>query len=279
MSAVAGAAALAAVLLVVGALGRPHRQAPDGDLTGGGSTRATVQGPAARALALDDSGMTDVVGAVLRSVVNLSVVFASGERRSATGVIIDPSGLVLTNRHVAAPARSITATLALDAAMVPDGAEVVARDTSGRVGLPGGPLTVIRVRGRLVRADPALDLAVIKLPVSGAAPLPLGRSADLRLGQRVVAVGNALGLPGAPSVTAGIVSALRNVRSVSDGTLYRHAIQTDAAINEGNSGGPLVDMHGRVIGINSLYIGGSAQDIGFAVPIDQALPLIRRARG
>jgi len=272
-AAVLGAGVLAAALAAFGAFHPGSREAE------GGPGAADVPPAAARALARDDEGMAAVIQSVFRSVVNLQVVYPTGERRAATGVVVDAAGLILTNRHVVQDARAISATLAVDDGAVPASADVVDRPEPGSTGLAGDDhVTVIRVPGRVVRSEPGLDLAVLRVPVGGLVPLRLGRSADLRLGQRVIAVGNALALPGAPSVTAGIISGLRDVRAVSDGTLYRHAIQTDAAINEGNSGGPLVDTQGRLVGINSLYIGGSAQDIGFAVPIDQALALIDDAR-
>ncbi|HEX2062853.1 MAG TPA: trypsin-like peptidase domain-containing protein, partial [Acidimicrobiales bacterium] len=115
-----------------------------------------------------------------------------------------------------------------------------------------------------------------------AVPVKLGRSADVRVGDSVLAIGNALALPGGPTVTQGIVSALD--RSVGDGnTELSGLIQTDAAINPGNSGGPLVDAAGEVIGINTAVIqsaggGGLAQNIGFAIAIDAVKPMLDELR-
>jgi S1-C subfamily serine protease len=113
--------------------------------------------------------------------------------------------------------------------------------------------------------------------------VPLGASADVRVGQWVVAIGNALGLPGGPTVTAGVVSALdRDVptpgpRPQQPGPVLYGLIQTDAAINHGNSGGPLVTLNGDVIGVNTLGA-AEANAIGFAVSIDSAKPIIEQLR-
>ncbi|MGH4000492.1 MAG: S1C family serine protease, partial [Pseudonocardiaceae bacterium] len=131
----------------------------------------------------------------------------------------------------------------------------------------------------IVGRVPSADIAVVRaLNVSDLAVAELGRSSDLVVGQQVVAVGSPLGLQG--TVTSGIISALdRPVRAGGEGSgqeTVLNAIQTDASINLGNSGGPLVDMQGRVIGINtagaSLYTQGPGGSIGlgFAIPIDQA---------
>jgi serine protease Do len=160
-----------------------------------------------------------------------------------SGFIIDAEGHVLTNAHVIDDANVISVQL-------DDGREVPAR---------------------LVGQEKRIDLAVLDIDVEGLQPLPLGDSATVRVGDYVIAVGNALGLSN--TVTAGIVSAVgREVTSEVPG--YADFIQTDASINQGNSGGPLVDMDGRVIGINTM-VSAEGQGIGFAVPINmvkQVLP-------
>jgi S1-C subfamily serine protease len=160
-----------------------------------------------------------------------------------SGFIIDAEGHVLTNAHVIDQANVISVQL-------DDGREVPAR---------------------LVGLEKRIDLAVLDIDVEGLQPLPLGDSASVHVGDYVIAVGNALGLSN--TVTAGIVSAVgREVTSEVPG--YADFIQTDASINQGNSGGPLVDMDGRVIGINTM-VSAEGQGIGFAVPINmvrQVLP-------
>ncbi len=173
-----------------------------------------------------------------------------------SGVIYDDAGHVLTNNHVISGAQSLQVSL-------PDGRSLPAR---------------------LVGADPQTDLAVLQVSGSQLPVLRLGRSADLQVGDWVVAIGNALGLPGGPTVTSGVVGALgRTVQVPSEsgsggGPVLFDMIQTDAAINPGNSGGPLVNLASEVIGINTLVAGQAepgvvAQGIGFAIAIDTAKPI------
>ena len=166
---------------------------------------------------------------------------------AGTGMILSTDGDILTNAHVVAGAQQIAVTLFGERS--PREAELVA-------------------------SDPNSDLAVIRLKdTSGleGRPVELGSSGDMKVGDDVVAIGNALALPGGPTVTSGIVSALE--RTIDQLT---NLIQTDAAINPGNSGGPLVNSSGQVIGINTAVAAQRAQNIGFAIAVDTVKPLIER---
>jgi Do/DeqQ family serine protease len=159
-------------------------------------------------------------------------------RGSGSGVIVDPTGYILTNNHVIENAQDITVRLS-DAR---------------------------KFTATLVGRDPKTDLAVLK--VEAPAPLPaapLGDSERLRVGQWVVAIGNPFGLD--RTVTVGIVSA--TARNRVGVTTYENFIQTDASINPGNSGGPLLNLDGRVIGINTAIV-AAGQGIGFSIPINEA---------
>jgi serine protease Do len=163
------------------------------------------------------------------------------EQGTGTGFVVRADGLIATNDHVVAGAEDITVTLA-----------------DGRA-LPG----------QVVRADPSADLAVLRVPAQNLPVAPLGDSAELQVGDPVVAIGDALALPGGPTVTEGIVSALDRTIQTDAGTALHDVIQTDAAINPGNSGGPLVDATGHVVGIDTAAA-GDGQNIGFAISIDGA---------
>ncbi|MGA1004098.1 trypsin-like peptidase domain-containing protein [Vulcanococcus sp.] len=164
------------------------------------------------------------------------------ERGQGSGVIYDPSGLLLTNAHV------------------------VEGTTRVMVGLPDGR----RVEGKVVGSDSVTDLAVVRL--SGPGPWPvaaLGDSDALQVGEWVIAVGNPFGLD--QTVTLGIVSNLnRNAAALGITDKRLQLIQTDAAINPGNSGGPLLNADGEVIGINTLVRSGPGAGLGFAIPVNQA---------
>jgi serine protease Do len=170
-------------------------------------------------------------------------LFGSRTRRAqslGSGLIVDPSGLVVTNAHVIEGASRILVTTL-------DGRELEA-DVLG--------------------ADRDADLAVLKVAARGLPSIPLGRSADLLMGETVIAIGNPFGL--SHTVTTGVLSARgRTVPGDASGVRYTDFLQTDASINPGNSGGPLVNLAGQVIGVNTAIIRG-ASGIGFAIPADRA---------
>ena len=163
---------------------------------------------------------------------------------AGSGFLIDPRGYILTNFHVVAGAQTI---------------EVILGDKS-------------RYPAKFVGADQRNDVALLKIDPKGKqlASLTLGDSSTLQVGQKVLAIGNPFGFQS--TLTTGVVSALGRTVQTSQSTFIDEAIQTDASINRGNSGGPLINTHGEVIGINSaIYTpSGTAAGIGFAIPINTA---------
>ncbi|HUI01708.1 MAG TPA: trypsin-like peptidase domain-containing protein [Nitrososphaerales archaeon] len=196
-------------------------------------------------------GLTELEGRITGAVENLSesVVGIDSTRLTrdyrfgvvpvegqGSGVIIDPKGIIITNNHV-----------------VDESARVQVNLKDGRTYI-----------GEVIGTDPATDVALVKVDAEHLPFATLGDSESLKVGQIVLAIGNALGLPGAPTVSMGLIGALGRPLPGTD-FVVEGLIQTDAAINPGNSGGPLADLDGRVIGMNTAMI-PFAQGMGFAIP-------------
>jgi putative serine protease PepD len=256
--------------------------AVDGALPGG----ATPGVPAGNA----PVGTVEQVAAkVVPSVVMLETNLGR-QSEEGSGIVLSSDGLILTNNHVVATAANPGHAPAPHERPDPGGGDE--GGGGGREPDPspagGKPKTTVTFNdGRtaeftVVGADPTTDIAVVRVQgVSGLTPISLGSSANLRVGQPVMAVGSPLGLEG--TVTTGIVSALNRPVSTTGETGNQNtvldAIQTDAAINPGNSGGALVNMSGQLVGVNSAIatLGGDSPDaqsgsigLGFAIPVDQA---------
>jgi serine protease Do len=161
------------------------------------------------------------------------------EQDQGSGVIIDTEGYILTNYHVVDNATEISIELS-------DGSKHEAQ---------------------FIGIDPATDLAVLKINAANLTAAPWGKSADLEVGDPVLAIGNPFGLD--HTVTAGILSATGRKAEVEK-VSYQNFLQTDAAVNPGNSGGPLVNMKGQIVGINTAIVGPTYQGISFAIPSDMA---------
>ncbi|MGB3410582.1 MAG: trypsin-like peptidase domain-containing protein [Microthrixaceae bacterium] len=203
-----------------------------------------TQRPSAQ-IAGESLDIRSILAKVGPSVVSIHTGTRQGDA-AGSGIIINKDGLVLTNAHVI------------------DGA------TSIEVDLNDGRSATATVVGSVVDNDVAL---VSVKGLDGLTPAVLGSSSDLQVGDAVVAIGNALNLGEAPSVTTGIVSALgRSLQSPTGATLT-DLIQTDAAINPGNSGGALVNSKGEVVGVNTAIL-ADAQNIGFALSIDSIKTII-----
>ncbi len=174
---------------------------------------------------------------------------------SGTGLVVTSDGEIVTNAHVVGDATTV------------------------QVRLPGE--TEPRV-GAVIAVDPANDLALVRIGVVGLLPAVFAAPDDVRVGDEVVAIGHALDLDGDPSVTRGVVSALDRTLATDNGVL-NGLVQTDAAISSGNSGGPLVDARGHVVGINTAIAHGdadtAANSVGFAIGVAELLPELAALRG
>lgn len=222
---------------------------------GGGSTPTTV----APTAGID---VNAVAAKVDPAVVDINTTLAGGGRAAGTGIVLTSGGVVLTNNHVIADARTIQA----------------------QIGGTGRTYT-----GHVVGYDVVDDVAVVQLQgASGLKTATLGNSSSLSIGTPVVAIGNALGQGGTPQATAGTVTALNQTITVqgdiTPGETLKGLIQFNAPIQSGDSGGPLVDAHARVVGMDTAAAFGGGgfrsrlapSDAGFAIPINTALPIAQR---
>jgi len=201
--------------------------------------------------------VAQVINALTDSVVTISteVTDATGNGKAiGTGVVITSDGEILTNAHVVADATKVSVRFA---------GETEPRDAE------------------IVATDPGNDLALIRIKATGLRPAVFAQPGSVRVGDAVVAIGYALGLDGGPTVSTGIVSALKRTIITENGAL-NGLIQTDAAISSGNSGGPLVNMRGEIVGINTAVARGdassAANNIGFSISVDEVIPELARLR-
>ncbi len=218
-------------------------------------------------VSLDDLSSTaeGVAKKVLPSVVgvkikyNISSIFGSSTAEATgSGIIISSDGYIVTNNHVISEQSGnsyyqVTQAQGITINLYNDSTDYTAT---------------------VVGSDPQTDLAVLKIDTTGLTPATIGNSDNLMVGQYVLAIGNPLGMES--TMTGGIVSALNREVTTDDGTTYV-AIQTDAAINSGNSGGALVNSKGEVVGINTLKLAGDGiEGIGFAIPINSTVNIINQ---
>ena len=242
-------AVTASLIATAGALATPHAQAQSAPAAPARSISLTDISASFEALAAQVSSSTVQVlasGLAVDPDVPTGDGIVERRRASGSGVILDAGGYVMTNYHVIQGARRVQVVLA---------------------GKPAGT-SIVKPRGKTVDAtvvgiDEETDLALLKVTGASLTPLPLGDSDRLKAGQLVFAFGSPLGLDN--TVTMGVVSAVGRQLEADDPMVY---IQTDAPINPGSSGGPLVDAQGRVVGINTLILsqGGGNEGLGFAAP-------------
>ena len=218
---------------------------------------ASARAPATetRAVVAQSGTIADIYDRTIPGVVEITaqsqdLPFGGGQSATGSGWVLDAEGHIVTNQHV-----------------VDGSSEVTVKFHDGK-----------EQRARVVGADASTDVALLELvgSTSGLEPLELGSSEDMRIGDPVIAIGSPFGLEG--TVTAGIVSAKDRQLRAPDGYTIDGAIQTDAALNHGNSGGPLLDSEGRVVGMNSQIASesGGNQGVGYAVPVETITTVVEQ---
>lgn len=225
---------------------------PDAAPTGTGVTLELSESPASAQTAIsseeDALCLQEIYERVIGSVVSISTV-TSSSRASGTGIIMSGDGYIITNHHVIEDALQISVLTSSDD----------------------------QFDAMLVGSDETSDIAVLKVDAQGLAPAQFGDSTTLRVGDAVVAIGDPLGVQLRGTMTNGIISAINRDLTVGDRSMT--LIQTNAALNNGNSGGPLINCYGQVIGINTMkmssyYSDATVEGLGFAIPISVAKPII-----
>ena len=202
----------------------------------------------------DAMSIPDIVDKVSPSVVGISCMTSSGTV-TGTGIIMSEDGYIITNAHVVDGANTISVVLPSSYTDESSGSE---SET---------------IAAELVGADSQTDLAVVKIDRTGLTAAEFGTSSEIRVGEVSIVIGNPLGFDLANSVTAGIISATDRTLTIEDRTM--NLIQNDASINSGNSGGPLINAYGQVIGITSAKVSSTyGEGLGFAIPIDEAIPIV-----
>ncbi len=239
--------------------------------------------PTIEQLSTPDDAMKipDIVKKVSPSVVGISCITNSGTV-TGTGIIMSEDGYIITNAHVVDGANAISAVLPSEYSdsdssssksdSSSDSSESK-RDISNAF-KDSDSDNENSIQAKLIGKDTQTDIAVIKIEKKGLTAVEFGKSADVQVGEASIVIGNPLGLDLANSVTAGIISATDRTLTIDDRTM--NLIQTDAAINSGNSGGPLINAYGQVIGITSAKVASTyGEALGFAIPIDEALPIVK----
>ncbi|MBQ7186969.1 MAG: trypsin-like peptidase domain-containing protein [Ruminococcus sp.] len=203
----------------------------------------------------DALSIPEIVEKNTPSVVGIQCVASNGVFMG-TGIIMSEDGYIITNAHVVENARSVSVKLPSSYADDSENDE-----------------DALTFDAKIIGTDAQSDIAVLKINKTGLTKAEFGKSSDVKVGELAIVIGNPLSMELANSVTAGIISSLNRTITIEDRTM--NYMQTDASINSGNSGGPLINAYGQVIGIASAAVTKSyGEGIGFAIPIDEAIPII-----
>ena len=222
----------------------------------------------------DAMTIPDIVKELSPSVVGISCIVGSNQV-SGTGIIMSSDGYIITNAHVVEGASVISVVLTDETAEPEPSADDSSKSIADRIlEQQGEEHNANLISAQCIGIDTQTDLAVLKIDRTGLTEAKFGSSKEVQVGERAIVIGNPLGFELANTVTAGIISATNRHLTVKDRTM--NLIQTDASINSGNSGGPLINSYGRVIGITSAKVNPdyNVEGVGFAIPIDEAKVVI-----
>jgi serine protease Do len=224
----------------------------------------------------DAMSIPDIVKKLSPSVVGISCI-TDGSTVSGTGIIMSEDGYIITNAHVVDGASAISVVITDSTEQTTEStsdsssktvAEKILENQDGSDDTDENTITA-----ELVGEDTQTDLAVLKIDKTGLTPAEFGTSSEIEVGEIAIVIGNPLGFDLANTVTSGIISATDRTLTIEDRTM--NLIQTDASINSGNSGGPLINAYGQVIGITSAKVSSTyGEGLGFAIPIDDAKEII-----
>lgn len=221
----------------------------------------------------DAMSIPDIVTKLSPSVVGISCITGEGQV-SGTGIVLSNEGYVVTNAHVVEGATAVSVVLT-DSTEKKEDTEDSSRSVAEQIleDQNGGSDDSNAIEAEIVGVDTQTDLAVLKVDRTDLKPAEFGTSSNIMVGELAIVIGNPLGFDLANTVTSGIISATGRKLTIEDRTMT--LIQTDASINSGNSGGPLINAYGQVIGITSAKVSSTyGEGLGFAIPIDDAKKII-----
>lgn len=212
----------------------------------------------------DAMTIPDIVNKVSPSVVGVSCLLNNGTA-TGTGIILSSDGYIVTNAHVISGAKAISVVLPED---------YYKDESSENSDSSSSNDEQYTYEATLIGSDTQTDIAVLKIEKTGLTTAEIGKSSDIVVGEAAIVIGNPLGFDLSGTVTSGIISATDRKLTIEEKTM--NLIQTDASINSGNSGGPLINAYGQVIGITSAKVSSTyGEGLGFAIPVDEALPIIK----
>lgn len=235
---------------------KSKKDSSSGDDTSSAVDRTNLPTIAQLSTPKDAMSIPDIVTKVSPSVVGIQSILSNGTA-TGTGIVMSSDGYIITNAHVVEGGKSVSVLLP----------KSYAKDQNTKE-------EELTYKATIVGKDTQTDIAVLKIDKTDLAACEFGKSSEIKVGEVSIVIGNPLGFSLANSVTSGIISAKDRVLQIEDRTMT--LLQTDASINNGNSGGPLINAYGQVIGITSAKVSNTyGEGLGFAIPIDDAMPIIQ----